>query len=523
MKKTRSLLPIYFMTLILLSACTVKETVIEETVQVESGYISGYQDAESGVISFKGIPFAAPPVGDLRWKAPQAVNAWEGTLECTTFGPSPVQAAPAPFMFWSEEFLIPAEPIGEDCLYLNVWTQAETEADKMPVLVYIYGGGFRSGGAGCAIYDGRAMAEKGVVFVSLNYRVGVFGFLAHPELTAESGYGSSGNYAILDMIAALEWVQKNIDRFGGDPDNVTIAGQSAGSFAVNYLSVSPLAKGLFHRAIAQSGAAFLASPFRPDISLEQAEGTGVAFGEGLGVASLAELRSLPADSILKARGGLTGPFTDGYVIAESVMNAYEQGRQNDVPVIAGWNGDDRVLPRVQTAEKFREQVGARFGDLAEEFLSVYPAGTEEEATRSQYDMSRDETFGIQAYTWAQTQSSRAKSPVFLYNFMRRLPAHSPETQFGAFHSGEIVYAYDNLHTLDRPWEDIDQEIADLMSAYWVNFARNGDPNGPGLPIWNPYSPQEEVAMLFDTLSAQQALPKLDQLKFWKEYYSAQGK
>jgi len=501
-----------------LGACTAKEASVEEKVQVESGYISGFQDMESGVISFKGIPFAAPPVGDLRWKAPQPVEPWEGTRECTSFGPSPVQAAPAPFMFWSEEFLIPEEPIGEDCLYLNVWTKAETEADKLPVLVYIYGGGFRSGGAGCAIYDGGAMAKKGVIFVSINYRVGVFGFLAHPELSAEAGYGSSGNYAILDMIAALKWIQQNIEQFGGDAGNVTIAGQSAGSFAVNYLTVSPLAKGLFHKAIAQSGAAFLKSPFRPSVTLEEAEQTGLAFAEGLGSASLAELRSLPADSILNARGGLNGPFTDGYVIPESVMDAYENGQQNDVPVIVGWNGDEGMMMQMQAADKFKEQAELRFGDLAEDFLAVYPAGTEEEATRSQVDMSRDETFGIQAYTWAKTQSLRGKSPVYLYNFNRKLPAHSLETQFGAFHSSEIVYAYDNLHTLDRPWEAIDQEIADQMSSFLVNFVRMGNPNGPGLPKWDPYTLQQEGAMLLDTVTGQQSIPSLDQLKFWETYF-----
>jgi len=518
MKKTSFLHSVIIVMAMMLSACAAQETSIQETLDLKPGTISGHQDVESGVIFFKGIPFAAPPVGDRRWKAPQPVEPWEGTLECVAFGPSPVQAAPAPFMFWSEEFLIPQEPIEEDCLYLNVWTKAETIADKLPVLVYIYGGGFRSGGAGCAIYDGSAMAQKGVIFVSFNYRVGVFGFLAHPELSAESGYGSSGNYAMLDMIAALEWVKQNIDRFGGDPDNVTIAGQSAGSFAVNYLTVSPLAKGLFHKAIAQSGAAFVTSPLRPGISLEEAEQAGVAFGEGLGAASIAELRSLPADSILKARGGMSSPFADGYVIPESVMDAYKNGHQNDVSVIAGWNGDDRVMPRTLPADKFQEQVEGRFGDLAEEFLAVYPAGNEEEATRSQYDMSRDETFGIQAYTWAKTQSAQGKSPIFLYNFNRNLPAHSPETQFGAFHSSEIVYAYDNLHTLDRPWEDIDQEIADQMSSYWVNFARTGNPNGTGLSRWDPYSTQQEAAMLFDTITGQQRIPNLDQLGFWEAYF-----
>ena len=501
-----------------LGACTEKGKTIEEIIQVENGPISGLKDAGSGVISFKGIPFAAPPVGDLRWKAPQPVEAWEGTRECTDFGPSPMQAAPAPFMFWSEEFLIPKEPIGEDCLYLNVWTRADTEADQLPVLVYIYGGGFRSGGSGCAIYDGSAMAEKDVVFVSLNYRVGVFGFLAHPELTAESEYGSSGNYAILDMVAALEWVQRNIQRFGGDPGNVTIAGQSAGSFAVNFLTASPLAKGLFHRAIAQSGASFVSSPLRPEMTLEDAEQLGVAFGEGLGAASLAELRALPADSIFGARGGMSAPFVDGHVLPESVMEAYQQGHQNDVPVIAGWNKDDRLMGRAQPADGFREQVESRFGDLAGEYLAVYPASTDDEAARSQFDMSRDESFGIQGYMWAKVQTAAATSPVFLYNFHRELPAHTPETQFGAFHTGEVVYAYDNLHTLDRPWEAVDQEIANLMSSYWVNFARSGDPNGPGLPRWEAYNPEQEQAMILDTLSAQQTLPDLDQLKFWEKYY-----
>jgi len=503
----------------LLATCMPKAKNIENIVEVESGLISGREDPSSGVIAFKGIPFAAPPVGELRWKAPQPLEAWEGTRECKEFGPSPMQAAPAPFMFWSEEFLIPPEPIEEDCLYLNVWTKAETEADQLPVLVYIYGGGFRSGGSGCAIYDGQTMADKGVVFVSINYRVGVFGFLAHPELSAEADYGSSGNYGILDMVAALEWVNKNIKHFGGDPENVTIAGQSAGSFAVNFLTVSPLAKGLFHKAIAQSGAAFVSSPLRPAMSLDQAEEMGQSFAKGLGAKSLADLRAIPADSIQRARNGLSAPFSDGYVIPTSVMEAYQSGTQNDVPVIAGWNKDDRVMGRAQTAERFKAQVEGRFGELAEQCLAVYPAGTDEEAASSQFDMSRDESFGIQAYSWARVQSAAGNSPVYVYNFNRALPAHGPETQFGAFHSSEIVYAYNNLHTLDRPWEDSDHELADLMSSYWVNFARNGDPNGPGLPRWDAYSLEEERAMMLDAQSGQKTLPNLDQLGFWMKYYN----
>jgi para-nitrobenzyl esterase len=257
------------------------------------------------------------------------------------------------------------------------------------------------------------------------------------------------------------------------------------------------------------------------MTLEDAEQLGVAFGEGLGAASLAELRALPADSILRARGGMSAPFVDGHVLPESVMEAYQQGHQNDVPVIAGWNKDDRLMGRAQPADGFREQVQSRFGDLAGECLAVYPAGTDEEAARSQFDMSRDESFGIQGYMWAKVQTAAGASPVFLYNFHRELPAHTPETQFGAFHTGEVVYAYDNLHTLDRPWEAVDQEIANLMSSYWVNFARSGDPNGPGLPRWEAYNPEQEQAMILDTLSAQQTLPALDQLRFWEKYYTGE--
>lgn len=506
--------------LLLLGACSVNEPGVGDIVQLESGKVSGVQDTLSGVISFKGIPFAAPPVGELRWKAPQPVEPWEGIRECSSFGPSPMQASPAPFMFWSEEFLIPAEPISEDCLYLNVWTHAEAPSDKLPVLVYIYGGGFRSGGSACAIYDGQAMAEKGVIFVSINYRVGVFGFLAHPGLSAEAPNRTSGNYALLDMIAALEWVQKNIAAFGGDPERVTIAGQSAGAFGVNYLTVSPLASGLFHRAIAQSGAGFLSSPFRPRMDLKGAEKNGLEFGERLNAPTLVELRALPADSIQQVQGGLSGPIPDGYVLPENIMDAYLNNHQNDVPVMIGWNKDDRVMPFASPAAQFREQIRDRFGELADDFFAVYPADTEEAATQSQFEMSRDETFGIQMYTWAKVQHEIGGSEVYMYNFNRDLPAYSEETQFGAFHSGEIVYAYNNLHTLDRPWEMVDQQIAGQMSDYWTNFVKTGDPNGPGLPRWDPYDIQNQHVLILDTIIGQQNLPDKEKFAFWENYFAS---
>ncbi|MDF1575558.1 MAG: carboxylesterase family protein [Bacteroidales bacterium] len=507
---------------LLLGSCTGRPAGVGELVHLQEGQIKGVRDSGSGVISYKGIPFAAPPLGELRWKAPQRVEAWEGVLECTDFGPSPVQGPPVPFMFWSEEFLIPPEPISEDCLYLNVWTRAENAGEKLPVIVYIYGGGFRSGGSGCAIYDGTSMASRGVVFVSINYRVGLFGFLAHPGLSAETEYGSSGNYGILDMIAALKWVNRNIERFGGDPGNVTIAGQSAGAFGVSYLTVSPLAKGLFHRAIAESGASFVSSPLRPQMNLQDAEKLGVEFAESLGANSVADLRALPSDSVLSAQGGLQSPYVDGYVIPEAVMDVYAGGKQNDVPVIIGWNRDDRMLSRPQTAAVFREQIRERFGASADDFLAVYPSDTEEEAARSQFDMSRDQTFAIQVYTWAGMQARTGNSEAWVYNFNRALPAYTPETAFGAFHSGEIVYAYDNLHTLDRPWEAVDHKIAGQMSAYWVNFAKTGNPNGPGLPAWDPYDAVKEQLLVLDRITGQQTLPDRAKLGFWKAWYAREA-
>ncbi|MFC5412525.1 carboxylesterase/lipase family protein [Larkinella bovis] len=487
-------------------------------LQISNGRIEGTTNKTGDIRIFKGIPFAAPPVGNLRWKAPQPVANWSDVKKCVAFGPSPMQAKPAPFLYWSSEFLIPAEPISEDCLYLNVWTGAKSATEKRPVLVYIYGGGFRSGGAACPIYDGEAMAKKGVVLVNINYRVGVFGFLAHPELTQESGYHASGNYALLDMIAALQWVQKNIAAFGGDPGNVTIAGQSAGAFAVNFLTASPLAKGLFHRAIAESGGSFLTSPLRPRLTLQDAEQQGIEFSKKLGAHSLGELRTRSAEEIQAANGGLSAPIVDGYLLPEGIYEIYAKGRQNDVPLLMGWNGDDKVMGAPVKAAVFKEQAIRRFGERADAYLAVYPARTEEEAALSQGYSNRDEVFGVQVYTWAKMQHQTGQSPVFLYNFTRNVPAHNPQTRFGAFHTGEVPYAYNNLHTVDRPWEAVDRKIAEVMSSYWVNFAKTGNPNGKNLPSWLAYRSDTELVQGIDKTIANRPLPNREQLAFWEQYY-----
>jgi para-nitrobenzyl esterase len=484
-------------------------------VQTADGKISGYK--EKDVYIFKGVPFAAPPVGELRWKAPQSVKPWDGVLECTKFSASPVQSDPVPFMYWSTEFLIPKEPISEDCLYLNVWSKQTSQ--KKPVLVYIYGGGFRSGGTACPIYDGNAVAEKGVVFVSINYRVGVFGFLAHPELTQESGYGASGNYALLDMIAALQWVKKNISEFGGDPNQVTIAGQSAGAFAVSLLCASPKSKGLMNGAIAESGGSVLSGKQRPALGLKEAEMKGVEFAKALNCSSITDLRKKSADEILKSNAGLSSPIIDGFVIPESLLEIYTNGKQNDVPVLLGWNADDIVISTKRSpANEFVTQIQKTYGANAPKIMQYYPATNDAVAARSEGDLNRDETFGVQGYAWANIQNKTGKSKVYVYNFNRKLPAYSAETAFGAFHSSEIVYAYDNLKTLNRPWEAIDKTLASQMSAYWVNFIKTGNPNGSGLVNWPVFDSKNDYVLFLDQKIESKSLPTKDQLAFLETIY-----
>lgn len=483
-------------------------------VNTISGKVAGYKEGKINV--FKGIPFAAPPVGDLRWKAPQKSQTWTGVKDCIQFAASPIQGEPIPFMCWSEEFLIPKKPIDEDCLYLNVWSKSTPV--KKPVLVYIYGGGFRSGGAGCAIYDGKEMAEKDVVFVTINYRVGVFGFLAHPELSKEASYGTSGNYALLDMIAALNWVKENIAAFGGDPNQVTIAGQSAGAFAVNHLCASPLAKGLFKGAIAQSGGSILSSSLRPTTNLQQAEAMGIDFANNLHANSLKDLRKLSASEILQSNQGLSYPIEDGYVLPSSIADIYANGKQNDVALILGWNLDDKVSGPPVKAEAYKLQLQKQYGANAEKVLQYYPATNDSIAAISQDNLSRDAFFGIQGFAWANAQTQKGRSKVYLYHFNRKLPAYTPATNFGAFHTGEVPYVFNNLKTVHRPWQDIDIQLADQMSSYWANFAKTGNPNGKDLPQWPNYLHQNSQVLTIAEKTRQENLPFKQRLEVLSTLY-----
>lgn len=494
---------------ILLFSCEKKETSSSlsiNSVATEGGLISGKLDSSGQIKIFKGIPFAAPPLGDLRWKAPQPVQPWEGIKTCTENPPSPMQNPPVPFFAWSSEFLIPAEPISEDCLYLNVWTAAEKSDEKRPVMVWIYGGGFGSGGSTVPLYDGEDLAKKGIVVVTINYRVGILGFLAHPELSAENPDQTSGNYGILDQIAALEWVKKNIDAFGGDPDNVTIAGQSAGAYSVNALVVSPKAKGLFHKAIAQSGGMFTRNNGLVS-GLQGAEERGKELTDTLGL-SLADLRKIPSDSLLKLAGRF-GPVFDGKVLP-GVRKAFEEGAFSDVPLLTGWNADDRVSSnQAITPTEFIANAKKLYGGRAGEYLQLFPSGNEVELEETLKTIGVL-GFGFQNYTWAKMQTEKGQNDAYLYYFTRVPPG---EPNFGAFHSAEFSYALHTLRNWNRPFEKADYELEKNMSDYWVNFVKTGNPNGKNLPNWPVFDPENPLVIELGTDVKVRALPFWEQMKF----------
>ncbi len=473
-----------------------------DVVKTNAGMVSGTTDAEGDVHIFKGIPFAAPPVGELRWKAPQAVQTWGGVKKCDAFSASPVQNKPTPFMMYTPEFLIPPEPISEDCLYLNVWTAAKSVKEKRPVIVWIYGGGFVSGGSACAIYDGESLAKKGVVFVSVNYRVGVFGFLAHPELSKESNGKASGNFAFLDQIAALQWVKKNITAFGGDPDRVTIAGQSAGSFSVNALMASPVAKGLFQRAIGESGAMFSADGRA--LTLKAAEENGEKFMEAVHANSIEEMRKMSAEDLQKASGSFSsGPVIDGYVLPANVYSIFDGSKQNDVPLLTGWNGDEGFsFGKDPSPDEYKANALKQYGDLAGEFLKIFPGNTPEEIKKSAFASGRDNIFSWQAYTWARMQSSKGKNKAYLYQFNHISPG---EEKYGAFHTSEVPYALHTLHEWNELWTDDDKKLEDIISSYWVNFAATGNPNGAGLSEWDAFDINKDAVMVLN-VDEQQSKP-----------------
>lgn len=460
-------------------ACISMKLSAQEPVnKTENGLVSGYKNGE--ITIFKGIPFAAPPVGDLRWKAPQPAKNWTGVLKCDKFSASPMQSNPKPFMMWTEEFITPPDKLSEDCLYLNIWTPVKSVKEKLPVFVWIYGGGFSSGSAACAVYDGEEMSKKGVVFVSINYRVGVLGFMVHPELTNESENKVSGNYGLLDQVAALKWIRKNIAAFGGDPEKVTIAGQSAGSMSVGALVASPLTKGLFRGAIAQSGGILTGSINR---NFTEAEKSGLNLMGKMKAANIAELRSKSEEELIAA-GGSFNPVADGYVIPKDIFAAFKNGQFNDVIMMAGWvTGDGSLMgDQKMTPEKYRQQATQKYGEKATEYLKLFPGNTSEQAAASLKELNLMQFAALPAYLWAGFSKNKA----YIYQFTH-VPVDNPGfPNYGAFHTSEVPFALHTLYLWKRPWREVDLAVEKTMNNYWVNFVKTGNPNGDGLPEWTTY-------------------------------------
>ena len=460
---------------------------IAEPVQLDAGLISGRFTSSTGIRLFKGIPFAAPPLGDLRWRPPQPVTSWNGLRRADEFGNVCIQ--PPGMGRLNIAVLEDSPPLDEDCLYLNVWTGAESADERRPVMVYAYGGAFTEGGGSVALYDGTRLAEKGAVVVTLNYRLGPFGFFVHPELAAESEHNAAGNYGLMDVVAALRWVQANIAAFGGDPGNVTLFGQSAGAMMVAVLAGSPEADGLFHRGIAQS-AGWMGLTMTPMRTRAQTQQQGLEAAEELGAPSLAELRALPADEISSLRGA--GIIVDGWVIPEDLTAVFEQGRQNDVDVLVGsTRHEGSFFAAGPSAEEWENQVRARWGDLADRVLALYPSGQVEESLQARFS----DELAWQMRLLGERQADRGNR-AYAYLFAYAPPVDPGTPSRGAAHAAEIPYAFNNLGQLPLYPDNSSPELAaasgsgralaELMSSYWVNFARNGDPNGEGLPEWPPF-------------------------------------
>ena len=482
-------------------------------VKVDGGLLQG--KTEDGLTVYKGIPFAAPPVGDLRWRAPQPFSKWEGVKQALEFAPGPIQGGNPP------------SGKSEDCLYLNVWTPAKSANDKIPVLVWIYGGGFGAGATSEKNYSGENLAKKGVVLVSIAYRVGQLGFLAHPELSKESPNHVSGNWGLLDMIAGLQWVRKNIAAFGGDPGKVTIFGESAGGIAVSMLCASPLAKGLFHGAISQSGGNF--GPPRPTTfpgenqkRLADAERTGQIYLDSARVSSISELRKIDAGKLPSGRGlGMSWPIIDGWVIPDDQYKLYEAGRFNDTPVLVGYNSDEGAsFSPPRTPEAYIEGVKTRYGTFAESLIKAYPAGSGTVAKTAR-DLARDAAFGWHTWIWARLQSKVGKSKAYYYYFDQHpdYPDSSPRAGYGSPHGQDVAYVFKHLDASNPQVTKTDLEISDAMATYWTNFAKHGNPSGEGVPEWPAFSDTNPVVMYFNQTPHTGPVPSAESLKSLDAYFA----
>ncbi len=467
-------------------------------VEIGPGTLEGERVAEDGVLVFRGIPYAEPPVGDNRWRAPVAGTAWAGTRSAAAFGPACWQRlTPASSIYTRGDLAR-----DEDCLYLNVWTAAEQAGEARPVMVWFHGGGHTGGWGSAKIFDGTALAEQGVVLVTINYRLGPFGFLAHPALSAESPHAASGNYGLLDKVAALEWVRDNIAAFGGDPGNVTIFGQSAGSWSVCYLMASPLAAGLFHKAIGHSGGCFRGG--RPDLAAAHEAGLAAAAelgAEGADAEALASLRALDAEAVLASDLG-SGAIVDGWFLPRPARSIFEAGEHNDVPVVVGALANEGTtlyagMPE-RTEAELVSMLNEQYGDHADALLAAYEPDVEKSTKWGAQAIQADRSFVWEMRTWARAVET-AGNDAYLYFFSQAPPVfriYVPERAaidmpdgpdgYGAYHSGDLAYAFGNTGLVGIDWTEWDHEISRAMTQYWANFARTGNPNGDGLATWPRY-------------------------------------
>ncbi len=491
-----------------------------DQVKTSSGTLEGTGPQKSGVRHFKGVPFAAPPLGDLRWVPPQPVTKWKGARKAVDFGPRCMQQA----LFGDMGFR--SNGMSEDCLYLNIWTPAKSATEKLPVLVYFFGGGFVAGDGSEPRYDGESLAAKGIVTITVNYRLGAFGFMAHPELTKESPHHASGNYAFLDQSAALHWVHENIAAFGGDPRKVTIGGESAGSIAVSVQMASPLSRDLIAGAIGESGS--ILATLAP-VTLSAGEESGAKFASVLGVSKISEMRAMTSAQILDAAGkpGIPrfSPTIDGYFLPEAPLAIFAAGKQAHVPLLAGWNSEEMngrsVLGREEpTRENFEKAVNRLYGDHGAEVLKEYSAASDGDVRQTATDLASDRFIAYGTWKWIDIAGKTGGKPVYRYYFARPRPAMSPEMgnataglaggvvkgegaaakpappPLGAVHSAEIEYALGNLPTNKvYGWMPDDYKISALMENYFANFIKSGNPNTPGLPKWPAVNSGDKVQFM----------------------------
>ena len=529
---------------------------LPETAPTEHGALKGVRTADGAVMSYKGVPFARPPIGELRWRPPQAPDRWDGVRPADAFAAHAMQPPtrdPVVGDTFGENGSYGA--MSEDCLYLNVWTAAQDPDERRPVMVWLHHGAFRYGGPGVPAYDGENLARAGVVVVTISYRLGRIGFLAHPALSAESEHSASSNYGLLDQLRALEWVQGNIAQFGGNPGCVTIFGLSAGSASVNVLMASPRSTGLFHRAIGESGG--LMPPAGPTTgrgdrvqTLKGAEETGLALQRELGAASIDELRRRPAREILGVpptklfakvatepiawtRDGapvppgsldLSYPVLDGYVLTEAPSDVFREGAQRDVPLLAGSSARENAsLPYVLDLADFERDARAEYGDAADRFLALFEA--DESTVREVSGVSRgDRVFVWQNWAWTRAHARTGTSACFYYHWNHvppiRTDAEFAQKMKGAYHGVELPYVWRNLQTRDWPWTTFDRSLSETASSYWLNFAATGDPNGDGLPRWSRFDPDAPHAMRFGDPVGMTDVPRREQLEFWDDWYDA---